>query len=235
MAQFASFYPGAMSEARLIELAPIVARVGAPDVRADRRRRPRRDAAPHRGVPPARLPVHRRPQPAARLQRGRPDPRADRRRGVPVLQRVRVAHDRVQDRLVGRRGARPGRHPGHHARQGRRADPARAARSRSSCRRPRTSPPSSRPASATRSAPASSAPSTWGVGHERAAQVGCVLAAYVVETVGTQEYSFDAARVPGPGRGVVRRARRPPTWRRTCAVPASIGAAASALGARRTT
>jgi adenosine kinase len=31
MAQFASFYPGAMSEARLIELAPIVARVGAPD------------------------------------------------------------------------------------------------------------------------------------------------------------------------------------------------------------
>jgi adenosine kinase len=30
MAQFASFYPGAMSEARLIELAPIVARVGDP-------------------------------------------------------------------------------------------------------------------------------------------------------------------------------------------------------------
>jgi adenosine kinase len=30
----------------------------------------------------------------------------------------------------------------------------------------------------------------WGFGHERAAQVGCVLAAYVVETVGTQEYVF---------------------------------------------
>ncbi|RYE75552.1 MAG: carbohydrate kinase family protein [Myxococcales bacterium] len=30
MAQFASFYPGAMSEARLIELAPIAARVGDP-------------------------------------------------------------------------------------------------------------------------------------------------------------------------------------------------------------
>jgi adenosine kinase len=30
----------------------------------------------------------------------------------------------------------------------------------------------------------------WGVTHERAAQVGCVLAAYVVETIGTQEYSF---------------------------------------------
>jgi len=30
----------------------------------------------------------------------------------------------------------------------------------------------------------------WGFDHERAAQVGCVLAAYVVETVGTQEYAF---------------------------------------------
>jgi adenosine kinase len=31
---------------------------------------------------------------------------------------------------------------------------------------------------------------SWQVGLEAAAQVGCVLAAYVVETVGTQEYSF---------------------------------------------
>jgi adenosine kinase len=30
----------------------------------------------------------------------------------------------------------------------------------------------------------------WGLSHLRAAQVGCVLAAYVVETVGTQEYAF---------------------------------------------
>jgi adenosine kinase len=30
----------------------------------------------------------------------------------------------------------------------------------------------------------------WKLSHERAAQVGCVLAAYVVEQVGTQEYSF---------------------------------------------
>lgn len=33
----------------------------------------------------------------------------------------------------------------------------------------------------------------WGVSHERAAQVGCTLAAYVVETVGTQEYTFSRA------------------------------------------
>ena len=30
------------------------------------------------------------------------------------------------------------------------------------------------------------------MGLERSAQVGCVLAAYVVETVGTQEYTFTA-------------------------------------------
>ena len=46
----------------------------------------------------ARLPVHRRPQPAARLRRGRADPRPDRRRRHLVLQRVRVAPDRVQRR-----------------------------------------------------------------------------------------------------------------------------------------
>lgn len=34
---------------------------------------------------------------------------------------------------------------------------------------------------------------SWGLGLERAAQVGCVVAACVVETVGTQEYAFTAA------------------------------------------
>ena len=33
----------------------------------------------------------------------------------------------------------------------------------------------------------------WGLSRERACQVGCVLAAYVVETVGTQEYTFTPA------------------------------------------
>ena len=31
---------------------------------------------------------------------------------------------------------------------------------------------------------------TWGLGHERAAQLGCLLAVYVVEQVGTQEYTL---------------------------------------------
>ena len=34
----------------------------------------------------------------------------------------------------------------------------------------------------------------WGLGHERAAQVGSLLAAYVIETVGTQEYELGQAR-----------------------------------------
>ncbi|MBF4160536.1 carbohydrate kinase family protein [Nocardioides acrostichi] len=37
------------------------------------------------------------------------------------------------------------------------------------------------------------AAATWGLDLERQAQVGCVLAAYVVETVGTQEYGFTSA------------------------------------------
>jgi adenosine kinase len=37
----------------------------------------------------------------------------------------------------------------------------------------------------------------WGLSLERAAQVGCVLAAYVVETVGPQEYSFTAEQFVG--------------------------------------
>jgi len=34
---------------------------------------------------------------------------------------------------------------------------------------------------------------TWGLGHERAAQLGCLLAVYVVEKVGTQEYEISRA------------------------------------------
>jgi adenosine kinase len=33
----------------------------------------------------------------------------------------------------------------------------------------------------------------WGLPLERAAQVGSMLAAYVIETVGTQEYDFEPA------------------------------------------
>jgi adenosine kinase len=42
---------------------------------------------------------------------------------------------------------------------------------------------------------------SWGTSLERAAQVGCVLAAYVVETVGTQEYTFTSAAFVDRVRG----------------------------------
>lgn len=32
----------------------------------------------------------------------------------------------------------------------------------------------------------------WGLSHERCAQIGSMLATYVIETMGTQEYSFTA-------------------------------------------
>ncbi len=160
MAQFASFYPGAMSEARLIELKPIADRVGEPTfvlIAADDPDGMIRHTSEcrQRGYR-----VHRRPEPAARVQRGRADPRPDRRSGVPVLQRVRVPHDRVQDRLVRRRGARPGRRPGHHPRQGRRPHPPAGGAGHRRCRPRRTCTPSSPRASATRSARGSWPPSS---------------------------------------------------------------------------
>ena len=206
MAQFASFYPGAMSEARLIELAPIVARVGEPDyvlIGADDPDGMLRhtEECRQRGYPFIADPSQQLAFGEGELIRKLIDGAA-----YPVLQRVRVAHDRVEDRLVGRRGPRPGRHPGHHARQGRRAH--RCGRGQEPIERARghgRAPRSSRPASATPSGPASSPRWPGALGLERAAQVGCVLAAYVVETVGTQEYTFTAEQFLARLDDVLRR------------------------------
>ena len=105
-AQIASFYAGAMSESREIELKPIVDRVGEPDYviigpddpqgmlrhTEECRQRGYRFLAD--------------PSPAARLRRRRPDPAADRRRRDPLLQRVRGQPDHAEDRLERRGGAR---------------------------------------------------------------------------------------------------------------------------------
>ncbi len=98
-AQIASFYAGAMSEAREIELDADRRPRRCPRLRPDRPGRPAGHAAPHRRVPPARLPLRRRPVAAARLRRRRPDPAADRRRRHPLLQRVRSQPDHPEDRL----------------------------------------------------------------------------------------------------------------------------------------
>ena len=58
----------------------------------------------------------------------------------------------------------------------------------------------------------------WGLGLERAAQVGCVLAAYVVETVGPQEYSLHPATVRRAAATSRTATRRPTVASRTYAL-----------------
>ena len=87
------------------------------------------------------------------------------------------------------------------------------ARTDRACRPPRTSPRSSRPASATRSAPASWPPSSGAWATSAPPQVGCVLAAYVVETVGTAGVHLHRRAVPRAARGRPTATRRPPTSR----------------------
>ena len=49
---------------------------------------------------------------------------------------------------------------------------------------------------------------SWGLGLERSAQVGALLATLVLETVGTQEYEVAAGHLRQAPRRVVRRRRR---------------------------
>ena len=89
-----------MSEARQIELKPIADRVGGLDIvliGADDPEAMLRhtEECRQRGIPFAADPS----QQLASAER-RADPRPDRRRRVPVLQRVREGPDRAEDRLV---------------------------------------------------------------------------------------------------------------------------------------
>ena len=192
-AQIASFYAGAMSEAREIELKPIVDRVGEPDYVLIGPDDPEGDAAPHRGVPPARLPVRRRPLPAAGVRRRRADPPPDRRRRHPVLQRVRVQPDHPEDRLEPPRRCSPGSAPGSSPS----ARPASGSTARARSRSSSAAVPEIAKVEPTGVGDAFRAgflaALTWGLGHERAAQLGCLLAVYVVEQVGTQEYALSRA------------------------------------------
>ena len=65
----------------------------------------------------------------------------------------------------------------------------------------------------------------WGLDLERAAQVGCMLATYVVETVGTQEYRFERAGFLS--RFGVGLRTTPPAQRSTPAWPSDSGACPS--------
>ena len=156
MAQIASFYPGAMSEARDIKLADLVERSGTPELVIIGANDPGGDVPAHRGVPQTGPGVRRRPQPATGPPLRRRDPPADRRRHVPVHQRLRVGPAAAEVRLVGSRSDEPDSAAHHHAGTPR-AWTSSAATARSSTstwcpRRRRTT----RPGSATPSAPDSS-------------------------------------------------------------------------------
>ncbi len=193
MAQFASFYPGAMSESRLMELAPIVAQVGAPDfvlIAADDPEGMTRHTRECRQRGYAFI-----ADPSQQLAFSDGDLIRDLIDGATYLfsneyeshmieSKTGWSSAEVLDRVgtqvttLGAEGVRI---------TARDAEPIEV-----------------------KAAPGVTAVEPtgvgdafragflagleWGFGHERAAQVGCVLAAYVVETVGTQEYSFTRAQ-----------------------------------------
>ena len=114
--QIASFYPGAMSEAREIELEPVADRVGGLDLVLIGPERPGGDGPAHRGVPAPRHPVRRRPVPAAG-----PDGRR-RRSAASSTARRTCSPTSTRPRSPSRRPAGPAtrsssavEHPGHHA------------------------------------------------------------------------------------------------------------------------
>ena len=181
---------------------------GPPD-RARPDRRPRRRARPRRSIgandPEAMLrhtqecrtrgiPFAADPSQQLAFADGDTHPPAHRRRRLPVHQRVRGGPHRAEDRLDPRRDRRPGHDPGHHAA----ARTAPSSHPRRGAHRgpggPARSAGPTRPASATRSGPASSPawPAAWTTGTR--AELGSMLATYVLETVGTQEYTLGKAR-----------------------------------------
>jgi adenosine kinase len=189
MAQFASFYPGAMAEARLIELAPVVARVGAPDyvlIGADdpdgmlRHTEECRQRGYRFIADPSQQLAFGEGELIRKLIDGAAMLFSNEYESHLITEKTGWSAEAVLDRvgtqvttlgadgvLVQRMGEEPivvAAAKGVHA-----VDPTGVG-------------------DAFRAG--FLAALAWGVGLDRAAQVGCVLAAYVVETVGTQEYTF---------------------------------------------
>ena len=196
MAQFASFYPGAMSEARQIELAPIVARVGAPAyvlIGADDPDGMLRHTEECRQRGYAFI-----ADPSQQLAFGEGDLIRQLVDGAAILfsneyeshmieQKTGWSAEEVLSRVgtqvttLGADGVRI-RRAGHE-------DVVVHAAKDVSAVEPTGVGDAFRAGYL--------AATAWGLGLERAAQVGCVLAAYVVETVGTQEYTFTAEQFVG--------------------------------------
>ncbi len=191
MAQFASFYPGAMSEARLIELLPIVERLGRPDyvlIAADDPEgmlRHTRECR-HRGYPFIADPSQQLAFSDGELIRELIDGAtylfSNEYESHMIEQKTGWSGDDVLARVgtqvttLGADGVRI---------LARDAEPIEVKAAIGV-----TAVEPTGVGDAFRAG--FLAGLEWQLGHERAAQVGCVLAAYVVETVGTQEYRFTA-------------------------------------------
>src|SRR3954470_1218906 len=199
-AQFASFYPGALSEARLVELAPIVAKVGAPSyvlVGADDPDGMLRhtDECRVRGYPfiadPSQQLAFSEGDLIRRLIDGAAILFSNEYESHMIEQKTGWSGDEVLAR-VGTQVTTLGAQGVRILRRG--EEPIELAAARNV-----TAVEPTGVGDAFRAG--FLAALAWHVGLERAAQVGCVLAAYVVETVGTQEYSFTGdefvARLPG--------------------------------------
>jgi adenosine kinase len=197
MAQFASFYPGAMSEARLIELEPIVERVGAPAyvlIGADDPEAMKRhtEECRQRGYPFISDCSQQLAFSDGELIRDLIDGAAilfsNEYESHMIQQKTGWSAEEVLSRVdvqvttLGKDGVRV---------EGKNVDAftIHAARDVSAVE----------PTGVGDAFRAGFlAGLSWQLSYERAAQVGCVLAAYVVETVGTQEYDFT------PGEFVAR-------------------------------
>jgi len=193
MAQFASFYPGAMSEARLIELLPVVERVGEPDyvlIAADDPEgmlRHTRECR-HRGYPFIADPSQQLAFSDGELIRDLIDGAtylfSNEYESHMIEQKTGWSGDEVLERVgtqvttLGADGVRI---------LARDAEPIEVKAAIGV-----TAVEPTGVGDAFRAG--FLAGLEWQLGHERAAQVGCVLAAYVVETVGTQEYTFTATQ-----------------------------------------
>jgi len=188
-AQIASFYPGAMSEARLIELAPIAARVGEPEyvlVGADDPDGMLRhtDECRQRGYPFIADPSQQLAFSGGELIRKLIDGAAilfsNEYESAMIEQKTGWSPEEILDR-VGIQVTTLGKNGVRILRAG--EDPIELTAARNVTAVEPTGVGDGFRAGFL-------AAMAWHVGLERAAQVGCVLAAYVVETVGTQEYSF---------------------------------------------
>jgi len=189
MAQFASFYPGAMSEARLIELAPIVARVGEPSyvlIGADDPEAMRRHTHECRQ---RRYPFI--ADCSQQLAFGDGELIRDLIDGAAILFSNEYESHVIEKKTGWTAGEildRVGIQVTTLGKEGVRVTSSDGVKLEVPAARDVTAVEPTGVGDAFRSG--FLAALSWGLSLERAAQVGCVLAAYVVETVGTQEYDF---------------------------------------------